>query len=838
MKTILAGLFAILVLASLLIITIQADNMALSSSAGDHCAPLPPPTGPTVTVSTVTALQNAVNSAASGDTILVADGVYDLNGAYLRFDVPNVTLRSVSGNRESVILDGNYVTGEIVQIVASNVTIADLTLREAYYHPIHVMSSSSADTTGTFIYNVHIVDPGQQAIKINPYTGENALYFPDDGVIACSHIELTDAGRPHIRDNCYTGGVDAHQARDWIIRDNLIEGFWCDSGLSEHGIHLWRSCRDTLVERNELRDNGRGIGFGMATSGDGIRTYPDDPCPGADGGYVDHYGGIIRNNFVFANDSGLFASNAGFDCGICLWQACGAQVLHNTVASTQAPFSSIEWRFGYTDVDIINNLVSHNLMDRGGAASLDGNLEGQPLSLFVDGANGDLHLAESASAAIDHGVLLSVGLCDDDYDGDARPIGPAPDVGADEYGEPSVTPTPTSTGTATATPTPTATSTPTNPPCDLDGDLDGDGDVDIADIMLAAARWHTAEGDPDFNPDYDLDGNGVIDIVDIMLVAVHWGEDCTTPTATPTATATPTPTTVIPSQLIQPTDLVYRGAFAYPPGDEWAYSGHALAYYPEGDSTGPADGYPGSLYAAAHAWYDLVGEITIPEPVITDNFDDLPQASVLQPLTDITGGWKDNCTYNDDCIYREVDGLEYLPNAAHGGDKIVWNLRDWYNVAGYDQDSIGWSDLDMTGAQGVWHIGERGNDVFHNAKTCNYLFQAPESFASENLDGKWLIAGNHRGAGAFGGSQGPTLYALAPWEDGNPPESGQNLDALALLYYPTIYPACLDDPDECYFPNYRPKDDWGGGAWVQTADKSGILIFGRKGLGDNCYGTQ
>jgi hypothetical protein len=33
---------------------------------------------------------------------------------------------------------------------------------------------------------------------------------------------------------------------------------------------------------------------------------------------------------VFANQSGLFASEYGFDCGICLWQACGAQVVNNT----------------------------------------------------------------------------------------------------------------------------------------------------------------------------------------------------------------------------------------------------------------------------------------------------------------------------------------------------------------------------------------------------------------------------------------------------------------------------------------------------------------------------
>jgi hypothetical protein len=315
-----------------------------------------------------------------------------------------------------------------------------------------------------------------------------------------------------------------------------------------------------------------------------------------------------------------------------------------------------------------------------------------------------------------------------------------------------------------------------------------------------------------------------------------------------TSTPTLTPTLPPSGDLIQPSDLVYQGAFAYPLGDEWAYSGHALAYYPDGDP-GSGDGYPGSLYAAGSASdeWDLVGEMTIPEPVISVSFDDLPKASVLQSLADITGGWKDNCTYNDDCIYRNVDDLAYL-RLPNGVEKIAWNLRDWYNVAAYDQDSLGWSDLDMTGAQGVWHIGERPSEdnLFHNAKACNYLFKAPESFADENLDGKWLIAGNHREAGALGGSQGPTLYALAPWEDGNPPTSGQNLDSMALLYYPEIIECVWEaeedinehpDPGVCHFPDYRAMDNWGGGVWLQTTSGSGILIFGRKGLGDNCYGS-
>ena len=34
----------------------------------------------------------------------------------------------------------------------------------------------------------------------------------------------------------------------------------------------------------------------------------------------------------------------------------------------------------------------------------------------------------------------------------------------------------------------------------------------------------------------------------------------------------------------------------------------------------------------------------------------------------------------------------------------------------------------------------------------------------------------------------------------------------------------------------RPADSWGGGAWITSSSGSAVLIVGRKGLGDNCYG--
>ena len=357
-----------------------------------------------------------IATAASGTTILLHDGFYDLSGGdsihRLVFTTPGLTLRSASGDRDAVVLDGGYVTGELVSIQASDTTIADLTLTRAFYHPIHA-SGPDTPISGILIHNVHVVDPGEQAIKVNP-VGVGTV---DDSILQCSHIELTDAGRPHIRNSCYTGGLDAHGATGWLVRRNRIEGFWCSDGLSEHGIHMWRQCADTVVEENVVLDCARGIGFGLG--------------PGADG----HTGGIIRNNFVAAADPDLFASPDGFDSGIGLWGADAVEVVHNTVASTQPPSaSSIEWRYITTVVTIANNLVTDRIWDRGGPAVLSTNIEYAATGLFIDVAAADLHLVDPGSAPVGSATALSAGLCDRDFDGQARDA--APDIGADELGQP------------------------------------------------------------------------------------------------------------------------------------------------------------------------------------------------------------------------------------------------------------------------------------------------------------------------------------------------------------------------------------------------------------------
>jgi hypothetical protein len=363
-------------------------------------------------VHTVSELVDAVNATGSGAdrTILIADGTYLLNGKYLRIAANGVTVRSQSGNREQVILDGNYQTTEIFQIVASNVTIADIRLQRALDHPIHVMATADSDVTGTLINNVHIVDPGQQAIKINPDSART--HFVNNGRITWCLIELTDNGRAKVWDHngsCYTGGIDAHQAAGWVIEDNQVRGFWCSGGLAEHGVHFWSNSVDTLVQRNLIIDCDRGIGFGLGSSG--------------------HIGGIIRNNMIYHGPD-----HGHSDVGIGLESASGAQVYNNTIFHEHGYPNGIEYRFAASNnLTIANNLCNRLITSRNGGTTtlLSHNINNAAADWFTNVQNGDLHLRTERTGVI--GAALSISGLIDDFDMQHRPLGSGSDIGADEY---------------------------------------------------------------------------------------------------------------------------------------------------------------------------------------------------------------------------------------------------------------------------------------------------------------------------------------------------------------------------------------------------------------------
>lgn len=416
---------------------IAVDDVIPKYSQADSdstlCAPMPKATGHIISVSPyqTSQLQDIINAARPGDTIELGDGYYPLNGINLMISTPGISLRSASGNPDAVILDGSYRSTQMITVAASNIKIAEISLERAFTHPVHVVSSDYGDTINTLLYRLKIIDPREQAIKINPHKPGS---YVDFGTIACSSLILTSDGREKVNTvsgGCYTGGIDAHQAAGWIVRDNSISGFWCSSGLSQHAIHFWRGSRDTLIERNSLSDNARGIGLGLMDSGD-TRTYADTICNQSQADYVGHYGGMIRNNFIYASSGELFNSSDGFDCGICLWSACNVNVVHNTIVSSGDNFSSIEWRYkGSRGNNIYNNIVSHALRERDGAsARVEGNLQKASPYLFVDFQRGDLHLKNSARSAIDKGVRLNPGISDFDIDDEKRYA--YPDIGADE----------------------------------------------------------------------------------------------------------------------------------------------------------------------------------------------------------------------------------------------------------------------------------------------------------------------------------------------------------------------------------------------------------------------
>ncbi len=394
---------------SLILITLITICNNTYSQCDCNALPAPGTSETVVTVSTMTELQSALSAASGPTTIYLNNGTYTVNtSTFVNVSKNNITIRSTSGNRDDVIIQGGGMAGigtvHGFYIDADNVTIADVTVKNVQKHGFFVNPGSD----DCLFHNVRGVDCGEQIFKAS---GGATSAAKNNGIIECSLFEYTttlDDGD----DGWYTNGIDLLYCHNWIIRDNTIRNIKHNPSLTTNlagpAILIWKESTNTIIERNKIIDCDFGISFGNAGEGG-----------------VSHTGGIIRNNFIKGYSSS--------DFGIGLVYAPNAKVINNTVYSPGGWGYSIEARFSQTSNCIImNNFCDEAIWDdrNGATCTLTSNSTTASSSDFVDISTGDLHLISGSTSAANAGTIST----DRTMDIDCNNITDnQPDVGADEY---------------------------------------------------------------------------------------------------------------------------------------------------------------------------------------------------------------------------------------------------------------------------------------------------------------------------------------------------------------------------------------------------------------------
>lgn len=356
----------------------------------------------TVNVSNLAELYAAFDGEQDGDEIVIASGTYTLNTTALSIDADNITVRSSTGNRDDVVIQGDAMSsGATIKSIfyfpqgayGQNATIKDLSVGRVGWHAIFFNGNGSGN--GTVVDNVRIFDCYEQFIK-----GAVATTGTSNVTVKHSLFEFTTSAL-----NYYTGGIDAHSADGWLIQDNIFKNIQSPSSyVAEHAIHLWSNTSfsgSNIVERNKIVNCDRGIGVWNGTGTN-----------------------IIRNNMISSNGSGIFS-----DVGIDIQNTMNSRVYNNSVwVAASGYYASMEFRGALsTGSYIANNLTNKGIYQFNGATGTEVyNVTDAESSWFFNPMIGDLHINSSV------GLGISISGLTDDYDGESRTSNI--DIGADQRG--------------------------------------------------------------------------------------------------------------------------------------------------------------------------------------------------------------------------------------------------------------------------------------------------------------------------------------------------------------------------------------------------------------------
>ena len=254
-----------------------------------------------------TTIQEAINNASEGDTILVRSGTYS------EHLVVNKTVSLIGENRNITILNGTTYNDPIMTIEARNVKISNFTF-EGYSFDIIVNAATGATIVeNTIIFNaigIDVENSMNTTIENNVINGSGLdnigimlAYSSKNSVVnntitnaIYDGIRLWRSNNNVLRDNNITSndyGIYFHESSKNNVSDNTI------SENNNSGIYLESDSSSNRIFHNNFIDNYKQVGFWYSIPA----NIWDDGYPSG-GNYWSNYTGVDQKSGPYQNVTG------------------------------------------------------------------------------------------------------------------------------------------------------------------------------------------------------------------------------------------------------------------------------------------------------------------------------------------------------------------------------------------------------------------------------------------------------------------------------------------------------------------------------------------------------